>query len=83
MIIPIPGLSADKQGKHGSLVTIFSTWNAMAGSGMVTIPWAFQESGIALGILLTLIAFVFSSYTCWLVIKTAGNDLDYTVTVKK
>jgi amino acid permease len=46
----------------------------MAGSGMVTIPWAFQESGIALGILLTLIAFVFSSYTCWLVIKTAGND---------
>ena len=55
----------------------------MAGTGMVTIPWAFQQSGILLGIGLTMIAASISFYTCYLVIRTAGNDLDYTDTLKK
>jgi hypothetical protein len=33
--------SKDKDGKHGSFVTIFSVWNGMAGTGMVCIPWAY------------------------------------------
>lgn len=70
-------------GKHGSFTTIFSCWNAMAGTGIVTMPWAFQQSGILLGVILTFIAFVISYYTCYLVIKTAGNDIDYTVTLRK
>ena len=55
----------------------------MAGTGMVTIPWAYQQSGILLGTLLTFIAFTISYYTCYLVIKTAGNDIDYTETLRK
>ena len=31
----------------------------------------------------TTIAFIFSFYTCWLVIKTAGNDIDYTITLRR
>ena len=31
----------DADGKHGSLTTIFSCWNAMAGTGIVCMPWAF------------------------------------------
>jgi hypothetical protein len=31
----------DSDGKHGSFTTIFSCWNAMAGTGIVTMPWAF------------------------------------------
>lgn len=31
----------DPEGKHGSLTTIFSCWNAMAGTGIVTMPWAY------------------------------------------
>ena len=27
--------------KHGSLTTIFSTWNAMAGTGIVSMPYAY------------------------------------------
>ncbi len=55
----------------------------MAGTGIVTMPWAFQQSGIFLGVLLTFIAFIISFYTCYLVIKTAGDDIDYTETLKR
>jgi len=38
----LPGINPqDEDGKHGSFVTIFSCWNGMAGTGMITIPWAF------------------------------------------
>jgi hypothetical protein len=30
-----------KDGKHGSFTTIFSVWNAMVGTGMLTIPWGY------------------------------------------
>ena len=73
----------DEQGKHGSFMTIFCTWNCMAGTALTVIPWAYQQSGIMLGILLTFVAFMFSFYTCLLVIKTAGNDVDYTDTLRK
>lgn len=64
-------------------MTIFCTWNCMAGTALSVIPWAYQQSGIILGIFLTFIAFSFSFYTCLLVIKTAGNDIDYTDTLRK
>ena len=55
----------------------------MAGTGCLTLPWGYQQSGILLGVGLTLIAFGFSSYTCYLVIKTAKSDIDYTMTVER
>lgn len=33
--------------------------------------------------MLCFIAFLFSFYTCLLVMKTAGNDVDYTDTLRK
>ena len=36
----IDGLK-DEDGKHSSLTTIFSTWNAMAGTGIVCMPYAY------------------------------------------
>ena len=62
---------------------MFCAWNAMCGTGLVTIPWVYQQSGIVLGIILTFVAFGFSFYTCFLVLKTAGNDIDYTDTLWK
>ena len=55
----------------------------MAGTGMVTIPWAYQESGIVLGSILTFVAFSISFFTCYLVVLTAGTDIDYTDTLKR
>jgi solute carrier family 38 (sodium-coupled neutral amino acid transporter), member 9 len=80
----IPGVSTkDHDGKHSSFVTIFSCWNGMAGTSMVTVPWAFQQSGIVLGSILTFIAFSISYFTCYLVVLTAKGDLDYTDTLKR
>lgn len=36
--------------KQSSITTIFVVWNTMAGTSMITIPWAYSESGILLGI---------------------------------
>ena len=35
--------------KQGSFTTIFSVWNSMVGTGLLTIPWAYSESGFMLG----------------------------------
>ena len=58
----VPGDTDKSTGKHGSLTNIFSCWNGMVGTGLVTIPWAYSESGIILGSLLTIGAF-FVSFT--------------------
>jgi hypothetical protein len=42
MLTKVPGDIDKDTGKHGSLTTIFSVWNAMVGTGLVTIPWAFS-----------------------------------------
>ena len=82
-IVPIPFDKDEATGKHGSLTNVFSCWNGMVGSGLVTIPWAYSQSGIVLGLFLTLIAFTISFTTQYYVMKSAGNDLDYTDTLKK
>lgn len=62
-ITVIPGDTDKGTGKHGSLTNIFSCWNGMVGTGLVTIPWAYSESGIFLGIILTIGAFCISFTT--------------------
>lgn len=70
-------------GKHGALTNVFSCWNGMVGTGLVTIPWAYSESGIILGIILTILAFIISFTTQYFVMAAAGRDIDYTETLKK
>ena len=55
----------------------------MVGTGLVTIPWAYSESGIVLGIILTIVAFIISFTTQYFVMAAAGRDVDYTETLKK
>lgn len=79
----VPGDFDAESGKHGSVTNIFSCWNGMVGTGLVTIPWAYSESGIILGVLLTIAAFIVSFTTQYFVMKAAGEDSDYTETLKK
>lgn len=59
-----------KQGsKQSSIMTIFSVWNTMMGSGLLALPWGFSEAGIGGGIAIVLLVGLLSWYTCWLVIK--------------
>jgi len=50
---------------------------------MVSLPWAFQTSGILLGLIISFTSFVISYYTCALIIKTTKNDTDYVFTLRK
>ena len=86
-MFPLIGAQAAADGeqpaKSSSLVIIFSCWNTMVGSAMVSLPWAFSESGIILGILISFTSFIISYYTCALIIITAKDDSDYVFTLKK
>lgn len=55
----------------------------MVGSAMVSLPWAFQTSGVLLGLTISFTSFVISFYTCNLIIMTAKDDKDYIFTLKK
>jgi len=68
---------------NSRLVTVFTTWNAMVGLGLITIPWAYAEAGLLLGLFITVFQYVTSSYTCWMCLHSAGKDVDYTDTVNK
>ena len=69
----------DKEtGLHGSITNIFSCWNGMVGTGLVTIPWAYTESGIIMGLIITFVAFLACFSTQYFIMKTAGKDSDYT-----
>lgn len=50
-------------GKHSSISTIFSVWNTMVGSSLLTIPWAFSNSGILLGVFISFVTFIIAFYT--------------------
>ena len=73
----------DKEGKHGSLTNIISVWNSMVGSGLLTIPWAYSQSGLMLGVILSFTSFCVSFTTQYFVFIAAGDDLDYTDTLMK
>ncbi len=55
----------------------------MVGSGIVTLPWTFQESGFVLGLIICLVGLVASYRTCILMIRCSGNDNEYFDTLYK
>ena len=55
----------------------------MIGSGVVSVPMAFESSGFLLGIIVCVIGVIISSRTCILMIRTAGNDTEYFDTLYK
>jgi amino acid permease len=64
-------------------MTIFTCWNTMVGSGIVSLPWTFQESGFLLGLIICIVSLFVSYRTCILMIRVAGNDKNYFDTLYK
>lgn len=62
---------------------VFNTWNAMIGCGTVTIPWAYQQSGVLLGVFITALACAFALLTNLLILRTAGKDTNYSDTMHR
>ena len=55
----------------------------MIGTAVVSLPWAFQQSGLGLGVIITFVSFLVSWYTCKLIVDSSINDKDYSLTLKK
>jgi amino acid permease len=55
----------------------------MVGTAVLSLPWAFELAGIGLGLIISLVSFLISFYTCKLIVDQAGNDADYSITLKK
>jgi hypothetical protein len=55
----------------------------MIGSSIVTLPWAYSQAGLLTGILIQTISFAFSYFTNYMLLKSAGSDIDFTDTLKK
>lgn len=55
----------------------------MIGSGIVSLPWTINNSGILLGIIICIIGVAISYRTCILIIRTAGNDAEWFDTLYK
>lgn len=45
------GAQPKGDGKQSSLVTIFSVWNTIMGSSLLTMPWGVQNAGLLMGII--------------------------------
>ena len=55
----------------------------MIGSGIVSLPWTFQNSGFVLGLIICIVGVCISYRTCILMIRTAGNDEEFFDTLYK
>ncbi|XP_041050326.1 sodium-coupled neutral amino acid transporter 9 isoform X1 [Carcharodon carcharias] len=62
--------SIDGFGKNPSIVTIFSIWNTMMGTSILSLPWALKEAGFTLGIILLILMSVLMLYCCYRVLKS-------------
>ncbi|XP_055952490.1 sodium-coupled neutral amino acid transporter 9 homolog isoform X2 [Argiope bruennichi] len=62
-------LSSILTGKQGSLVTIFSIWNTMMGSSLLSMPWAIQEAGFAAGLIILFVMGGLCFYTAYRIVS--------------
>lgn len=65
------------------MVIIFSVWKTMIGSAVVSLPWAFQQAGLMIGLIVTFTSFIVSYYTCYLIVRSSSRDSDFSDTVRR
>lgn len=71
----VPFMSEDK--KQSSLVTIFSIWNTMIGSSLLTMPYAIMETGWVLSFFVMALMCGLCCYTCVLILRyDQGNGIN-------
>ncbi|GFO21045.1 sodium-coupled neutral amino acid transporter 9 homolog [Plakobranchus ocellatus] len=63
---------------QSSIVTIFSMWNTMMGTSLLSMPWAIKQAGYVNGIVLLIVMAGIMAYTSYRVL-TAGKSLAISV----
>ncbi|KCV68336.1 hypothetical protein H696_05253 [Fonticula alba] len=57
------------EGKQSSVTTIFSIWNTMIGSSLLSMPWALNQSGWLMGLFTMLVMVSICTYTALLIVR--------------
>lgn len=55
----------------------------MLGSGIVTLPWTFYNSGVVLGTIISFLSFAASLRSCILILRLTGPKDDFYDTMKR
>lgn len=66
--IHLPGIST--AGKQSSIVTIFAVWNTMMGTSLLSMPWALQQAGLAMGLVMMALMAGICLYTAYRILQT-------------
>ncbi|XP_071838469.1 neutral amino acid transporter 9-like isoform X1 [Apostichopus japonicus] len=72
--VPFQSAIRDSEGKQNSLVTIFSIWNTMMGTSLLSIPWAIHQAGLAMGLFLLVAMAGITLYTCYRVVQSISKE---------
>ncbi|CAL1291015.1 unnamed protein product [Larinioides sclopetarius] len=65
-LFPLSSLLA---GKQGSVVAVFTIWNTMMGSSLLSMPWAIQEAGFAAGLIILFVMGILCFYTAYRIVN--------------
>jgi solute carrier family 38 (sodium-coupled neutral amino acid transporter), member 9 len=74
-ILPIDGILPDKKPSGASVV--FSIWNTMIGSTLLSIPWAWDNAGLFLGFIIFIVIASISTYTVILIVRHGRGHTDF------
>lgn len=82
-VFQLPLTLQERDDKQNSFVIVFSIWSFLVGTAICSLPWAFQQAGLALGVAISFTSCVISFYTSMLVVKSTGSDPEFSITLKK
>lgn len=68
--------------EKSSFTTVFTLWNLLAGPSVLALPYAFYNSGLAVGIAITFLTYIASLRTCIYIKRTTFPDMDYFDTIR-
>lgn len=61
-------------GKQSSIVTIFTVWNTMCGSSLLSMPWAMERAGLIPAVILLVGMAAISFYTAYRILEVYENN---------
>jgi len=56
-------------GKQSSIVTIFAIWNTMMGTSLLSMPWALEQAGLLMGLVMMVVISGLCLYTAYRIIQ--------------
>mmetsp|Transcript_18808 Transcript_18808/g.47726 ORF Transcript_18808/g.47726 Transcript_18808/m.47726 type:complete len:545 (-) Transcript_18808:4001-5635(-) len=73
----LPFWTGKQDKKRSSPTIVFSIWNTMVGSALLSLPWAFSQAGVGMGAGLAVVVGTMGWWTTTLIINNGWGHLDF------